>query len=644
MKSPDGRISISFNNDKSGMTYSVKVGRDRLINKSALGLSIKAGERAINERFSLKSAQRLSVDSVWTQPWGENKRIRENYNELSLLLVNSDCSLNLRFKVFDDGFAFRYEYEVANADSLLVLDEYSCFNFSLDGPSWSIPSSAESYEFEYRNMPLSGVQAANTPITARLGKHWISVHEASITDFPEMTLKKQSNNCFKAELAPWPDGVKARFTGNRFCTPWRSVQIGSNAVDLINSSLILNLNEPCKLETTDWIKPMKYVGIWWGMHLGIESWVINDRHGATTENTLKYIDFAADNNIDAVLIEGWNEGWESWGGRQNFDFTKPYADFDIARICDYARDKGVKIIGHHETGGNVPNYDKQLDKAYSWYAALGVHDVKTGYAGGLPSGHSHHGQFNVRHYRRVVETAAKYHTTINAHEPIKASGIRRTYPNMMTREGARGMEWNAWSDGNDAVHTLTLPFTRLLSGPMDYTPGIFDIMYQSAHNSPDTQKWNMKDSRECRIKTTLARQIAHWVILYSPMQMACDLIENYEGHPAFQFFRDYDADCDWSRALCGEPGQYIAVVRRSGDRFYLGAATDYHARELDIDLDWLEEGVEYKAVIYADAQDAHWESNPLAYTISEKRVRRGDSLKVLMASGGGQAVYFEPMI
>lgn len=387
---------------------------------------------------------------------------------------------------------------------------------------------------------------------------------------------------------------------------------------------------------------MKYVGIWWGMHLGVETWTMDERHGATTANAKRYIDFAAANNIEAVMFEGWNEGWESWGGMQTFDYTKPYADFDMAEVARYAKEKGVEIIGHHETGGNIFNYERQLDHAYQWYADLGVHCVKTGYAGGLPGGHSHHGQFNVRHYRKVVQTAARYHTTVNAHEPIKDTGIRRTYPNMMTREGARGMEWNGWSEGNPPEHHELLPFTRLLGGPMDYTPGTFDILYEKTRNSPRRKKWNDLDQGNSRVNTTLAKQIANWVIIYSPLQMASDMIENYEGHPAFRFFRDFDADCDWSEALQGEPGEFVAVVRKAKDKYFLGATTNEEPRTLTIPLDFLEEDKKYRAVIYADGEDADWEKNPTSYQISEKEVTDADTLSVVMAKGGGQAVSFIP--
>lgn len=639
--SPDGRIRLAFElDDQSRPFYQVWVDDAPFIAPSTLGF-VSADSVNLCEGFKVTATDFSQKDEVWTQPWGENKSNRNHYNEMAVRLENSEkVEMTIRFRVFDDGLGFRYEYKVPGADSIRLSDELTSFRLVETGKSWSIPASFETYELNYRELLIDSVDTANTPITWKSGGIYASLHEAALTDFPEMTLANTGNRTFKSELAPWPDGIKARFTGDKFQSPWRTLQIAHEAVGLINSALILNLNEPCVLETTDWIKPMKYVGVWWGMHLGVESWVINDRHGATTENAKRYIDFAAENNIEGVLYEGWNEGWESWGGRQNFDYTKPYADFDMDEIVRYAREKGVQIIGHHETGGNILNYERQLDKCYAWYADRGVHNVKTGYAGGLPNGHNHHGQFNVRHYRKVVQTAAKYHTTIDAHEPIKDTGIRRTYPNMMTREGARGMEWNAWSEGNQPEHHVLLPFTRLLSGPMDYTPGIFDVLYERAKVNPNRKQWNMKDSKDCRINTTIAKQVALWVVLYSPLQMASDMIENYEGHPMFQFFRDFEVDCDWSRALAGEPGEYIAVVRRAGNKFFLGAITDAEPRTVDLKLDFLPEGKRYKAVIYADAEDADWVTNPKAYAISEREVTAADSLQVVMAAGGGQAVSF----
>lgn len=640
--SPDGRIRLAFAVDQAGaMSYDVTVAGKPLFDPSALGF--EAGGANLANGFGIVDVEYASVDETWSQPWGENKENRNHYNEMAVLLRNDDnVELTMRFRVFDDGLGFRYEYSVPDVDSLFVMDENTTFNFHREGDSWTIPSNFETYELLYRKLPLGELADANTPATFKTDGIYSSIHEAALYDFPEMNLLKTEALAFKAELAPLPDGTKAH-VGGAFVTPWRTVQIAPEAVGLINSSLILNLNDPSKIEDTSWIKPMKYVGVWWGMHLGIETWTMGDRHGATTANAKRYIDFAAANNIEGVLFEGWNVGWETWGGAQTFDYAKPYADFDMDEIVRYATQKGIALIGHHETGGNVPEYERDMERSFGWYADHGVHDLKTGYAGGMPDGNKHHSQYGVRHYQQVVETAAKYKLTINAHEPIKETGIRRTWPNFMTREGARGKEWDAWSAGNPPSHDVMLAFTRLLSGPMDYTPGTFDILYEKTRNSPRRVKWNGNDQGNSRVNSTLAKQIADWVILYSPLQMASDLIENYEGHPAFQFFRDFDADCDWSEALAGEPGEFVAIVRRAGDRYFLGASTDEQARTLTLGLDFLKPDTKYKAVIYADAPDADWQTNPTAYTISEREVTGDDTLEVVMASGGGQAVTFVPV-
>ena len=641
--SPNGKIKVTFQTDSKGsLAYQVTVNDSMFILPSALGFEAKNGIN-LSDGFKVEKISIDSTDEVWQQPWGENKLLKNHYQEMAIHLENPQkTQLILRFRVFDDGLGFRYEYDVP-ADSLSITNELTAFNLAKNGTSWSIPANFETYELLYRTLPLDSLKDANTPMTFKTSDGvYASIHEAALTDFPEMTLKKSGDRAFKSELAPWPDGVKARVKGN-FKTPWRTIQIASQAVGLINSSLILNLNDPCVLETTDWIKPMKYVGVWWGIHLGVETWAMDKRHGATTANAKRHIDFAVANKIEGVMFEGWNEGWESWGGMQTFDYTKSYADFDMAEVARYAKEKGIQIIGHHETGGNVPNYEQQLEKAFKWSADLGIHSVKTGYAGAFPGGYLHHSQYGVRHYRKVVETAAKYHITLDAHEPIKDTGIRRTYPNMMTREGARGMEWNAWSEGNPPEHHEMLPFTRLLGGPMDYTPGTFDILFEKTRNSPLRKKWNDLDKGNSRVNTTLAKQLANWVILYSPLQMASDMIENYEGHPAFQFFRDFDADCDWSKALAGEPGEFVVVVRKAQQKYFLGASTNEKPRTLQVSLDFLEPGVKYKAAIYADGKNADWKSNPTDYQITERDVTSGDTLAVAMASGGGQAISFIPI-
>ena len=644
INSPDNTIKLAFYlNDSNQMAYHITVNDTPFIAPSILGFEARDGIN-LSEDFHITGTDFDSKDEIWTQPWGENKSIRNHYNEMAVNLINEDqVQLTLRFRVFNDGVGFRYEYNVPNVDSLMITDELTTFHFRQDGTSWSIPASAETYKLLYKQQPISEVETANTPFTFKTADGvYGSIHEAALYDFSEMTLKQIGDYTLKAELTPWPDGIKVR-KSNHFTTSWRTIQIAPEAVGLINSSLILNLNDPCVLETTDWIRPLKYIGVWWGMHLGVETWKMDERHGATTVNAKKYIDFAAANNIEAVLFEGWNEGWESWGGMQNFDFTKPYADFDIDEIVRYAKEKGIEIIGHHETGGNIPNYERQMDHAMQWYTDHSIHILKTGYAGAFPNGLSHHGQYGVNHYQKVVETAAEHRMTLDAHEPIKDTGIRRTWPNMMTREGARGMEWNAWSEGNPPSHHVMLPFTRLLSGPMDYTPGTFDILFQQTKDSPRRRKWNDQDKGNSRVNTTLAKQIANWVILYSPLQMASDMIEHYEGHPAFQFFRDFDADCDWSEALAGEPGEFVVIVRKAKDKYFLGATTNEEARTTDIKLDFLEKGKTYKATIYADGANADWETNPTSYEILEKTVTTDDTLSIRMAKGGGQAITFIPL-
>ena len=697
--SPNKNIRLAFNIDNEGfMSYNVKVGDCIFIDDSQLGFEAKDGLNLKNS-FEIIKTEFSSKDETWEQIWGENKVIRNHYNEMAVHLANEDSIfLIMRFRLFDEGLGFRYEYRVKDTDKIILTDELTSFNIKGDGTSWSIPANFETYELLYRTLPLEEVEDANTPFTfktTRLQDHkttssesvsiYASIHEAALTDFPEMTLKSTDNRQqttdfvhnekftvqssefkvqssefrvqgsefrvlsseFRVQLAPYPDKTKTIFEKDNFISPWRTIQISDKAVGLINSNLILNLNEPCVLEgDLSWIKPMKYVGVWWGMHLGVETWVMNERHGATTENAKRYIDFAANNNIDAVLFEGWNVGWDSWigtsetQGSDNFDYTKAYDDFDIDEIMRYAKEKNIEVIGHHETGGDVVSYENQLDEIYSWTKEKGINCVKTGYAGGLPNGHNHHGQFNVRHYRKVVETAARHQITLDVHEPIKPTGIRRTYPNMMTREGARGMEWNAWSEGNPPEHHVMLPFTRLLAGPMDYTPGTFDILFDNTRNSPLRKKWNGNDKGNSRVNTTLAKQLANWVILYSPLQMASDMIEHYEGHPAFQFFRDFNPDCDWSEALQGEPGEYVAIVRRAGTNFFLGAATNGEAREVAIPLTFLEKGKQYEATIYADGDDAHWETNPTSYKIEKKTLNSSDTLSIKMAAGGGCAVVF----
>jgi alpha-glucosidase len=644
VSSPDGRIAVSIHVEDGVPSYSVSVDGRSVILPSGMGL--QSGDADLSGGFRITGSGSGCADEKWTQPWGENKEITDRHNSLTVNLRNdSGVKLAVEFRVFDDGAAFRYTYDVPSVDSLRITGENTAFRFAQDGDSWSIPGSFDTYEFLYRKMPLSEVKDANTPFTVRFpdGLH-LSIHEAALIDFPEMVLRSGEDPlAFTAELAPLRkrSGLRA-VVPSHFSTPWRTLQIADRAVGLVNSSMILNLNEPCAIEDVSWIRPMKYIGVWWGMHLGIENWE-GYRHGATTERALEYIDFAVENNIQGVLFEGWNNAWRGSSALPDFDFTQAAPDFEVEKVAAYAREKGISLITHNETGGNYVRFAAQLDRDLDWAQSLGIHGLKTGYAGGgLVGGVPRHSQTGNVHFHDVVRKAAERQIMVDGHEVIKPTGVRRTWPNFMTRECVRGMEYNGWSAGNPPSHHEILPYTRLLGGPVDYTPGVFDILYRNIQGRPQVREWG-RPGTECRIHTTLCKQIANWVVLYSPMQMACDLIENYEGHPAFQFFRDFDADCDESRALQGEVGEYISLYRRAGAKYFYAATTDESARTLVESLDFLASGVTYEAVIYADAVDADWQANPLAYEITRRTVTSADTLTVHLAPGGGQAVTFIPV-
>ncbi len=642
VSSPDGSIVASLRIRDGRAEYSVSVDGKNVISPSPMGLCAKGANLA--DGFRVKGSRRSSVDEQWSQPWGENKRIRDKHNSLIVDLENREgVCLALEFRAFDDGVAFRYIYDVPSVDTVEVTDELTEFRFTEDAVSWSIPASFDTYEYLYRKMNLSEVENANTPFTlVRPDGLHLSVHEAALVDFPEMVLRRDSALCFKADLSPLKKGevLKARVSSG-FKTPWRTLQVSRDAVGLVNSSMILNLNDPCKIEDTSWIKPMKYIGVWWGMHLGIENWQ-GKYHGATTRRAMEYIDFAAENNIQGVLFEGWNDAWRGSAALADFDFTKAAPDFDIQKVLSYARKKGVDFITHNETGGNYTRFDEQLCAALDWDQSNGIHALKTGYAGGgLVGGVPRHSQTGINHFHRVVREAASRQIMVDGHEVEKPTGLQRTWPNYMTRECVRGMEYNGWSSGNPPSHHEILPYTRLLGGPVDYTPGVFDILYENIKGKPQVREWGQPGTN-CRVHTTLCKQIANWVILYSPMQMACDLIENYKGHPAFRFFKDFDADCDVSRALQGEVGEYIALYRRASDRYFYAATTDENARTLTQSLDFLSPGVKYRATIYADAPDADWKTNPCAYQITERIVDSSDTLTIRLAPGGGQAISFIP--
>ena len=639
VSSPDGSIRLKFAADrKSGeMRYTVSVGDRPLFGPSLLGL--EAAEADLAHDFRVDGAEYASVDEEWTQPWGENKRNRSRYNEMAVALHRGgEVRLTMRFRLFDDGLGFRYEYEVPACDSLVVTGELTEFRFAADGDTWTVPADSGVCEPLCRAMPLRDLGDADTPATFRVAGLYGSIHEAALYDYPEMTLRRCDSLAFRCDLAPLPDGTKARVAG-RFVTPWRTVHLASEAVGLINSSLILNLNEPSKIGDTEWIRPMKCIGVRWPTPSEADSRTAEERYDAATEQVKRYLEFAADNRIDAVLI-GRSEGREARDSARCSDCCGPYRDFDIAAIAGYARDLGIELIGCRGTDDCVSGCGRQLDSALMRYAGLGMHNLMTDFSGTLPDGCSRRSQYGVRHCRRIVEAAARHYMTVDMREPVKDCGIRRTWPNMMTRSYGCG---DARCAGGPPSHGVMLPFTRLLAGPMGCASGTFDILSECAR---DSVRFGLRDCGEeagMRVNSTLAGQIADWVILYSPLQMASDRIEHYEGHPAFRFFRDFDPDCDWSRALAGEPGEYVVVVRRAGDRFYFGAATNERPRTLHFELDFLEPEVTYEAAIYADAPDADWRTDPTACDVSVRYVTSADAIDVVLAPGGGQAISFLPL-
>ncbi|PWD98716.1 alpha-glucosidase [Marinilabilia rubra] len=642
VNSPDGNIQLTFRVDNDTAYYSVSRQGIQIVEKSKLGFVLDEAP-ALNSGFEVENVETRSFSETWEQPWGEKQEILNNYNELLVHLSEKDGvkrRLDVVFRVFDDGVGFRYIFpEQENLKDFRIMDELTEFNLIGDYEAWWQPAyRPDRYEYLFNKNRLSEVtDTMHTPLTMQASDSlYLSIHEAALTDYASMTLFQDRGHSLKCDLVPWADGVKV-YAEAPFSTPWRTIQVADKPGDLITSYLILNLNEPNQLEDVSWIKPAKYVGIWWEMHLNKSTWGEGPNHGATTGNVKKYIDFASENNIDGVLVEGWNLGWntEWWKDGTGFDFTTPYPDFDIREVTDYAESKGVELVGHHETGGAVANYEAQMDSAYAFYEKYGVNYIKTGYVNprGMNSKEWHHGQFGVRHYRKSIETAAKHHIMLDIHEPVKATGIRRTYPNAMTREGSRGMEFNAWgpNGGNPPEHETILPFTRLLGGPMDFTPGIFDIALTDMPNN--------------QVNTTFAKQLALYVVIYSPLQMAADLPENYVDQPAFQFIREVPVDWEVTKVLNGEIGEYITIARkdRNSENWYLGSITDEEGRDLTINLDFLDSKSSYKAVLYSDGAEAHFKSNPLDLKIEEKKVTSDMSLTLHLAPGGGQAVSFEKL-
>ena len=645
--SPDGNLKLNFFLKDSKPFYSLWKGEKPIIDSSRLGFKMNNMPN-LDGSFEVIETTSDSKNKTWTQPWGEEKNITNHYNELKVQLFNEpkNLHLNITFRLYNDGLGFRYEIPTQTSfDYAEISDELTEFNLPADHKAWWIPGNPDSYEFLYNQTPVSKIDSANTPVTIQTNDGlYLSIHEAALTNYAGMRLKKakSSSTLLQSDLVPWPDGLKVKADLPLF-SPWRTIQVGKTPGDLIESPLILNLNEPNKLEDISYIRPMKYVGIWWGMHIDVNTWHEGPRHGATTAEAKRYIDFASKHNIKGLLVEGWNKGWESWlSGNNVQNYTKPTDDFDIEEVIQYAKDKGVELIGHHETGGNVPMYEEQMEDAFRYYKNSGIHAIKTGYAGQMkPEGTYHHSQIMVNHYREVVKLAHKHQIMIDAHEPIKPTGIRRTYPNMMTREGVRGMEYNAWSKGNPPEHTTILPFTRMLAGPLDYTPGIFDILLQK---HKDIRKKHANENFDKRVHTTLTKQLGLFIILYSPLQMASDLVENYQNHPAFKFIEDVPVNWETSKVINGEIGDFITMARkdRNSDDWYVGSITDEKARSFTIKLDFLDKDKEYKAEIYKDGKNAHWETNPTEYIIDKMTVKKDQTITLNLAPGGGTAIRFTP--
>lgn len=647
--SPSATLTVCIATNSRGAYYSVYRGERQVIDTAALGLLFEGQPWSPTKQIS--DARRTSVDRTWEQPWGEQRVIRDRHAELRVTLSTArgdERPFEVTFRVFDDGFGFRYEYSrIPAGEAVAIRDELTEFTLVGDWDAWWYPArQPDRDEYLYRRAPLLDVQLAETPLTIQSDGLYLSIHEAALIDYASMNLRRTAERTLKADLMPWSDGALVRKTGP-FTTPWRMVLIGESPMALADARIELNLNEPGRLTDTSWIRTGKYVGVWWEMHLNRSTWGSGERHGANNDNVRRYIDFAARNGFAGVLVEGWNIGWDGdWiaNGRA-FSFTKTYPDFNLAELSAYARKRGVMLIGHHETAGAIENYEHQLEDALALYASHGVAVVKTGYVRPngtiertLEDGAIGHewfaGQYRVRHEQLVAETAARHKISINAHEPVKDTGLRRTWPNMLSREGARGQEFNAWGrPTNPPEHLTILPFTRLLAGPMDFTPGIFDLTFGKSQINE-------------RVQSTLATQLALYVVIYSPIHMAADLPQNYEARPdAFQFIRDVPTDWETSLTLAATIGDYVVVARqqRGAADWYLGAVTDENARNVQIPLTFLANGRRYEARIYRDGAGADYRTSPTALTIETRTVTSKDSLDIAMAPGGGMAVRFRAL-
>lgn len=697
LTSPDGNFIMNFSLNQDGApVYDLTYKNKAVIKPSTLGLELKKEdankkttfdwkERTDKDQldaktnlmtgFTIKDTETSTFDETWKPVWGEESEIRNNYNELAVTLEQSenDRYIIIRFRLFNDGLGFRYEFpQQKNLNYFVIKEEHSQFAMAGDHTAFWIPGDYDTQEYDYTTSRLSEIRGkmkdAITPNssqyvfsptgvqTALMMKTddglYINLHEAALVEYSCMHLNLDDKNMiFESWLTPDARGDKG-YMQTPCVSPWRTIIASDDARNILASRMTLNLNEPCKIEDTSWIHPVKYVGVWWDMITGKGSWAYTDevpsvklgitdysktkpngKHSANTENVKRYIDFAAENGFDAVLVEGWNEGWEDWFGKTKdyvFDFVTPYPDFDVQEIHKYAASKGIKMMMHHETSASARNYERHMDKAYQFMVDNGYNSVKSGYVGDIiPRGEHHYGQWMVNHYLYAVTKAADYKIMVNAHEAVRPTGICRTYPNLIGNESARGTEYESFG-GNNVNHTTILPFTRLIGGPMDYTPGIFEM---------DCSKMN--PTNNSKVRSTLARQLALYVTMYSPLQMAADIPENYERFmDAFQFIKDVAIDWDESKYLEAEPGEYITIARRAKgtDDWYLGCTAGYNGHKSDLKLDFLTPGKKYEATIYADAKGTAWDNNPQAYTITKKKVTNKSKLKLTAGVGGGYAI------
>ena len=683
VKSPNGNVVVSFSLVDNGVpTYQVSYKGKPVIKQSRLGLEltpsqndgIKAEDTNLMNGFKVSNTETSSFKEVWKPVWGETSSILNHYNEMAVSLTQEhpNRTIIVRFRVYNDGMGLRYEFpRQNNLGYFIIKDEHTQFAMAGDHTAWWLPGDYDTQEYETVTSKLSEIRSkmkaavtdntsqttfSETGVQTSLQMKssdglYINLHEAACVNYPTMHLNLDDKNMvFESWLTPDAQGNKAYMQAPR-TTPWRTLIVSDDARDMLSSNLILNLNEPCQYDDTSWIKPVKYCGVWWEMIVGRKSWSYTDefpaveigvtdfskakpngRHGATTAEVKRYIDFAAKNGLDQVLVEGWNIGWEDWFGHSKFkvfDFQTPYPDFDIKALNEYAHSKGVKLLMHHETSASAMNYERYMEDAYKLMNKYGYNSVKSGYVGNIiPRGEHHYGQVMNNHYLHAVTEAAKHKIMVNAHEATRPTGLCRTYPNLIGNESARGTEYEAFG-GSNPDHTVILPFTRLQGGPMDYTPGIFETQLKN---------WS---SNQSYVHTTLAGQLALYLVMYSPLQMAADLPEHYEKYSdAFQFIKDVAVDWDDSKYIEAEPGDYITVARKAKgtDNWFIGGKCDENGHEAVIKLDFLDKGKTYECTIYSDAADADYEKNPKAYSIIRKQVKRGDVLKINEARGGGFGV------